>query len=268
MSNTFWSDKFSSMLKIGAASLEFRAWGRPPMQAPSIVLLHEGLGSVALWRDFPEKIAEATGLGVLAYSRQGYGQSDPCVLPRPLDYMTREARDVLPLVLEQTGIQSCILLGHSDGASIAALHQALVPDPRVLGLILMAPHFFVELPALDSIRNVRTAWRETDLPQRLGKYHADPQNAFQGWNDAWLDPGFESWDIAECIDQFSVPCLAFQGDMDEYGTAVHLDLIRQRSIFPVETHVLEACGHSPQKDQPEVTLRLIAGFATRQAQPS
>lgn len=266
MSSIHWPTEAPTALKLRTASLECRAWGPPPTQAPSLILLHEGLGSVALWRDFPEKIATITGLGVLAYSRQGYGQSDPCDLPRPLDYMEREARDVLPLVLDQTGIQSCILLGHSDGASIAALHQALAPDPRVQGLILMAPHFFVEPPALDSIRNVRTAWRETDLPQRLGKYHADPQNAFQGWNEAWLDPGFASWDITQCIDHFRVPCLAFQGDMDEYGTTEHLNVIRQRSAAPVETHVLDACGHSPQKDQPEETLRLIAEFTARYAQ--
>lgn len=253
----------SSILKINETSLEYRCWGDPPSDTPTLVLLHEGLGSVALWRDFPAHIAKATGYGVLAYSRQGYGQSDACDLPRPLDYMHREARDVLPVVLDQTGIENCILLGHSDGASIAALHQALVPDPRVQGLILMAPHFFVEEAGLQSIRNVGTAWRETDLPQRLGKYHADPQHAFQGWNDAWLDPGFRNWDISDCVQQFRVPCLAFQGDMDEYGSTAHLDVIRTNSSAAVETHILSECGHSPHKDQPEETLRLIASFAAR-----
>lgn len=266
--NSFrWSPQSEVKIDINGVSLECRVWGPPPDRAPTLVLLHEGLGSVALWREFPQTLATATGLGVFAYSRQGYGQSDACLLPRPLDYMQREARDVLPHVLEQAGIQDYVLVGHSDGASIAALQQSLAPNPRVKALVLIAPHFFVEIPALESIRNVRTAWRETDLPQRLGKYHADAENAFLGWNTAWLDPGFQQWNITDSIDAFSVPCLAFQGDMDEYGTTAHLDLVAERSPALVQTHVLAESGHSPQKDQPEETLRLIADFVATHVLP-
>lgn len=260
MSRLLWSPHSEDRLHIDGVSLEYRAWGPTPDVSPTLVLLHEGLGSVALWRDFPERLSMATGLGVFAYSRQGYGQSDSCALPRPLDYMEREARDVLPRVLDQAGIRNCVLVGHSDGASIAALHQSLAPDPRVEALVLIAPHFFVEEAALHNIRNVRTAWRETDLPQRLGKYHADAETAFLGWNTAWLDPDFLSWDISDCIDAFRVPCLAFQGDFDEYGSAAHLSLIERRSPAPVSTHLIADCGHSPQKDQPEETLRLMSEF--------
>ena len=213
-----------------------------------------------MWRDFPARLADRTSCGVLAYSRQGYGQSAPCALPRPLDYMEREARDVLPIVLDAMGIEQTVLIGHSDGASIAALHQREVPDPRVIGLVLMAPHFFVEDLSVESIANARVAWRETDLPQRLGRYHADVENAFRGWNDAWLDPAFRDWDISDSIDHFRVPCLALQGRQDEYGTSRQIDVIAERSAAPVRTEFLDDCGHSPFKDQPEAVLARIQAF--------
>ena len=180
-----------------------------------------------------------------------------------MDYMEREATDVLPQVLDAAGIRQCVHIGHSDGASIAALHQAATGDERVLALVLMAPHFFVEDLSIQSIRNVRTAWRETDLPQRLGKYHADAENAFCGWNEAWLDERFLEWDIKDCIDHISVPCLALQGRFDEYGTAAHIETLSARSRSDVEVHFLPECGHSPHRDQPDQTLALISAFARR-----
>lgn len=259
--NTFdWAHSGRRRVRIDETFLEIETIGPQPAHAVTLVLLHEGLGCVQMWRDFPIRLAAATSAGVLAYSRQGYGHSDPCGLPRPLDYMEREARDVLPAVLDAAGIERAILIGHSDGASIAALHQREVCDPRILGLVLMAPHFFVEEVSIQSIRNARVAWRETDLPARLGRYHADPETAFCGWNDAWLDPAFRDWDISDCIEAFAVPCLALQGRMDEYGTARQIEVIAERSPAAVEIQLLDDCQHAPFKDQPETTLRHVSDF--------
>ena len=263
MSGLNWLSTDKQMLSISGVRLEVQTWGPPPQEAPTLVLLHEGLGSVAMWRDFPEKMSVATGLGVFAYSRQGYGNSDPCNLPRPLDYMEREASQVLPSLLEAASIQESVLLGHSDGASIAALHQSNPGADQVRGLVLMAPHFFVEDISVESIRNVRTAWRETDLSDRLGKYHASPENAFRGWNDAWLDAGFRDWNITDCIDAISVPCMAIQGRLDEYGTAAQVEVLSKHSRAEVEIHLLDDCGHSPHKDQPDQTIALISAFTKR-----
>lgn len=257
-----WSASDDRHLKINEASLETRCWGAAPSESLTLVLLHEGLGSVAMWRDFPQKLADATGAGVFAYSRQGYGNSDPCTLPRPLDYMEREARDVLPKVLDAVGIERAVLIGHSDGASIAALHQELANEDRIQGLVLMAPHFSVEEISISSIENARVAWRETDLPERLGRYHADPENAFLGWNQAWLDPGFRDWDITGCIDHFRVPCLAIQGRLDDYGSARQVEVIAERSRARVDLKLLDDCGHAPFKDANAETLELVAGFVS------
>lgn len=248
---------------ISGTRLECASWGAAASDQTVLLLLHEGLGSVAMWRDFPAELARVSGLRVVVFSRQGYGQSDPATLPRPLDYMEREARDVLPGVLDTIGAERVVLVGHSDGGSIAALHQREVADPRVRGLILMAPHFWVEDLSIDSIRNVRVAWRETDLPERLGRYHADAENAFVGWNDAWLDPGFHDWDIRDCIDAFRVPCLALQGRLDEYGSARQVEIIAERSPAPVEVHLLDDCGHAPYRDQRPETLSRMHAFLDR-----
>ncbi len=263
MSILNWPSSDNQMLSVDGVMLEARTWGPSPQNAPTLVLLHEGLGSVSMWRDFPDQLADATGMGVFAYSRQGYGNSDPCALPRPMDYMEHEATEVLPQILQAAGIRSCIHVGHSDGASIAALHQARTRDARVLALVLMAPHFFVEDLSIESIRNVRTAWRETDLSDRLGKYHADPDTAFRGWNEAWLDDRFRDWNITDCIDGISVPCLALQGLLDEYGTAAQVDVLSARCPSNVELHMLPDCGHSPHRDQTDLTLALISAFAKR-----
>ena len=265
MNGIDWSSSETQILSIDGIGIEARRWGPAPDTAMTLVLLHEGLGSVAMWRDFPEKLARETGMGVLAYSRQGYGKSDPCTLPRPLDYMEREASQVLPKLLDLAGIRRCLLIGHSDGASIAALHQQ-EQDGRVSGLVLMAPHFFVEDISVESIEIAGTAWRETDLPDRLGKYHEDAENAFLGWNGAWLDPAFRNWNIADCINAFRVPCLAIQGRQDGYGTAAQIEAIALRSKMPVEPHLLDDCEHAPHKDQPQHTLSLISDFARRIAE--
>ena len=188
MTDFEWRDGAASTITVNGKTLEAVCYGPPPGKAPTIVMLHEGLGCVALWRDFPRKVAEATGFGVFAWSRAGYGQSDPVELPRPLDYMTREALDVLPGVLDAIGFRYGILLGHSDGASIAAIYAGGVEDFRVRGLVLMAPHFFTEEAGLQAIAAAKTAYEGGDLRERLAKYHGHVDNAFYGWNGAWLDP--------------------------------------------------------------------------------
>ncbi len=250
-------------LRAGEASLEYACFGPSPTETPTIVLLHEGLGCVALWRDFPTALAEATGFGVLAYSRAGYGASDPARLPRPLDYMTREATEVLPEVLAAVGFRRGILLGHSDGATIAALYAGGVSDHRVRGLILMAPHFFTEPMGLAEIARAKAAYDSGDLRSRLAKYHQNPNNAFRGWNDVWLDPDFRAWDVSDAIDHLRVPTLAIQGRDDPYGTLDQIDTLEARSYAPVDRMILDGCGHAPFKEAPDAILAEIAAFSTR-----
>ena len=209
---------------------------------------------------FPERLAKATGLGVFAYSRAGYGQSDPVELPRPLDYMSREARDVLPQLLDAIGLERGLLLGHSDGASIAAVYAGSFDDARLAGVVLMAPHFFTEPEGLSSIAAAKEAYENSDLRWKLGKYHRDPDNAFYGWNGAWLDPDFKRWNIAGSIDGFKVPVLAIQGEADQYGTLAQVHEIERRSPSPVTLEILPGCGHSPHLEKPEETLATVAAF--------
>lgn len=258
-----WSAAPKAPLVVNGVRLEYACHGPRPDDAPTIVLLHEGLGCVALWRDFPARLAERTGLGVFVYSRQGYGKSDPVRLPRPLDFMTREAQDVLPHVLDAAGLRRVILFGHSDGATIAAIHAGSVSDARVRGLVLMAPHFFTEPSGLAEIEKARVAYNTTDLRDRLAKYHDDPDGAFKGWNRCWLDPDFRSWNVAEVIDYFRVPVLAIQGRQDQYGTLAQIEEIETRAYSPVETAILDDCRHAPHLEQPEATLAAVADFTAR-----
>jgi pimeloyl-ACP methyl ester carboxylesterase len=246
--------------------LEAVAYGPPPDRAPTIVMLHEGLGCVALWRDFPRKLATVTGLGVFAYSRAGYGGSERIDLPRPLDYMSREARFSLPAVLEAIGLETGILLGHSDGASIAAIYAGEHADERIKGLILMAPHLFTEAMGLASIAEARRAYETGDLRAKLAKYHAHVDSAFCGWNGAWLDPGFRAWNIEDAAGRWRVPALIIQGVDDQYGTLKQSRAIEARSPAPVTSLILAACRHSPQFDQPEATLDAIVAFCARVAE--
>jgi len=258
-----WSDSPREPLRVGGKSLEFACFGPPPGKAPTIVMLHEGLGCLALWRDFPKKIAEETGYGVFAYSRAGYGQSDLADLPRPLDYMTREAKGVLAEILDLIGVEHCILLGHSDGATIAAIYSGSVADHRVRGLVLMAPHFFTEPSGQEAIAQAKIAFETGDLKVRLAKYHKDPENTFRGWNNSWLHPDFEAWNVSDVIDYLRIPVLAIQGRQDQYGTLAQIREIEDRIYSPVDVEIYDDCGHAPQTDQPEKTLAAVADFAAR-----
>ena len=237
--------------------------GPAPDKAATIVMLHEGLGCIDLWRSFPQDLAKATGLGVFAYSREGYGNSDPAPLPRPLDYMERHAREVLPHVLDAVAPRSAILLGHSDGASIAALYLGNFQDMRIRGLILMAPHFFTEPEGLRSIAEAKEAYESGDLRQRLARYHKDVDNSFRGWNDAWLHPDFAAWNIGYAIDYVRVPVLAIQGRNDQYGSLAQIEELEHRLYSPLESVILDDCRHSPFVDKPKETVDAVAGFVAR-----
>lgn len=233
--------------------IETRWWGAPG--GTTLVLLHEGLGCVALWRDFPERLAAATGRGVFAWSRPGYGRSAPCPLPRPLDYMQRE--DV-GAVLDAAGIGRCVLVGHSDGASIAALHAAR-GDRRVAGLVLISPHYFVEDMCLAAIREARTAFVDGGLRARMAKYHDHVDVAFHGWNAAWLDPGFRAWDIRAGTERIGVPALQVQGLADPYGTMAQPRAFRGG----LASTMAVAAGHATHLEAADETLAAVAGFVAR-----
>jgi pimeloyl-ACP methyl ester carboxylesterase len=253
----------TGFLDIGAQRLEYRMIGPRPGDAPTLVLLHEGLGCVGLWGDFPDKLAAATRSGVFVYSRAGYGQSSPVKLPRPLSYMHDEARDVLPALLAAIGFRHGMLVGHSDGASIATIYAGSNQDHRVLGLALIAPHFFTEDEGIQSIEQARQDYATTDLRAKLARWHADVDNAFKGWNGAWLDPGFRKWDIVENLAYIRVPILIVQGEDDQYGTLKQIEIAREECYCPVEVALLPKARHSPQRDAPEATLKAIADFINR-----
>ena len=261
-------------LHIGPHRLEI-AWVGPDRAAtpgPVLVFLHEGLGCVGLWRDFPARLAAACGLSAFVYSRSGYGQSSALPLPRLPGYLGDEAR-LLPHVLAAAGIGDCLLIGHSDGASIAlefagalgGAPEPLVPKPpvRVRGLLLEAPHLFAEEVSVRAIAKMREAWLETEFKARLGRWHRDPEAAFWGWCGPWLDPLFRSWNIESSLPGLAAPVLVIQGRDDEYGTSAQWEALRRgarANVAPVEVLLLDDCGHSPHRDQPEQVLEAMRKF--------
>jgi pimeloyl-ACP methyl ester carboxylesterase len=247
-------------MMLDGRTLETQWWGPGPEAAATLVLLHEGLGCVALWRDFPGALADATGCGVFAYSRFGYGGSDTVSLPRPMSYMHDEAVDVLPRVLDDAGIKRAVLLGHSDGGSIAAIHAGAVQDARVLGVVLIAAHFFVEELNIASIRAIKEHYEQGDLRARLRRYHRDVDVAFRGWNDAWLDPRFCSFDITAEMARIRVPILALQGADDPYGSDEQLRVLERAARCSVETRLIEGARHSPHLEARDATMEAIVPF--------
>jgi len=257
----------AGFLDIAGARLEYRRVA--PKTAPragsqpAIVLLHEGLGSVSMWRDFPDRLAEAAGRGVFVYSRAGYGKSSPAPLPRPARYMHDEGLATLPRVLDAAGIGDCVLVGHSDGGSIALIYAGGVRPMRARGVVTLAAHVFNEKLCVDSIAAAGRAYLETDLRRRLARYHADVDNAFRGWNDVWLSDEFRHWNIEEFLPRVAVPVLAIQGRDDEYGTERQVDAIVGQVKGGAEKLMLPRCKHSAHRDQPAMTLEAIARFVRR-----
>src|SRR2546421_4248579 len=227
---------------------------------PTLVFLHEGLGSIRQWRDFPAKVAAATGCRALVYDRYGYGQSDVLTeAKRTVRFMHDEALFALPELLRTLGIETPLLIGHSDGASIALIHAGA--NHAVRGVVAMAPHVFIEPLCLTSIANAAHAFENTDLADKLGRYHRDARNTFYGWADVWLDPEFKGWDIRDdYLPHIGCPVLAIQGYDDEYGTMAQLDEIARRVKGSCELLKLENCGHAPFRDQAEKTLEAVVRF--------
>jgi pimeloyl-ACP methyl ester carboxylesterase len=249
-----------------ASAMETRWIGPGPERAPTLVFLHEGLGSATLWRDFPDRVAAASGCGALVYSRQGYGASPPIAGPRAVRFMHDEALEVLPEVLASFGIESPILFGHSDGASIALIYAGARLGP-VRGLVLEAPHVFVEPVCVESIARLAAAYETTDLGQRLARHHgANTDSMFRTWADVWLRPEFLGWNIEEYLSAIEAPVLVVQGEDDEYGTLAQVEAVTGQVAGPAESLVLAHCGHSPHRDQPEAVLAAAVGFVRRVAQ--
>lgn len=225
---------------------------------PELVFLHEGLGSASHWKDFPVMVAASTGCPVTVYSRYGSGDSDILTEARPVRYMHDEALATLPELLSILHIENPILVGHSDGASIAIIYAG--DHDRLRGAILLAPHVFVEDLSVRSIAEAKVSFESTNLPELLGRYHRDPVRTFWGWNNIWLHPDFRSWNIEEYLPRITCPMLVIQGLDDQYGTMAQVEAIRKQSGGPVEVLKLEDCRHSPQRDQPKATLEAITKF--------
>jgi pimeloyl-ACP methyl ester carboxylesterase len=235
-----------------------------------VVLLHEGLGSVSMWKDFPAKLCAALGMRGLVYSRPGYGRSTPRPAGErwPVDFMHFQATEVLPALLEALGVPPHPwLFGHSDGGSIALLHAAAFPDAPA-GVVALAPHLFVEDVSVTSIAQARTAYLTTGLRERLARYHDDPDSAFFGWNDIWLDPAFRAWNVEPEIERIRCPLLAIQGEDDEYGTMAQIERLALRASHARLVR-LAACGHAPHRDQPQRVIDAVSSFVrSRSSTPS
>ncbi len=252
-------------IHLGDMRLEYRRVPPAGGGRPELVFLHEGLGCVDIWRDFPDRLAAATGCGAFVYSRAGYGRSSPVPLPRPLRYMHDEALEVLPRLLDAAGIEEVVLVGHSDGGSIALVHAGGAdPGGRVRAVVAEAPHVLCEELSVSSIRAARDAFLEGDLRDKLARLHGqNVECAFWGWNRAWLDPGFADWNIEEYLPSIRAPLLVIQGRQDPYGTEEQIRRIRASCGSPTEVVLLDDCGHAPHRDQPAATLEAMASFMGR-----
>lgn len=243
---------------VDGRTLETAWWGPTRAAGDPLVLLHEGLGSVSAWRDFPEMLAARTARQVMAYSRWGHGRSDPPALPHTVRFM-HEAAGHVPAVLDASGIPRAVLVGHSDGASIALLAAAAMPE-RIDALVLLAPHVFVEDVSIQAITATRQRFREGDLRERLARHHDAVDIAFSGWADVWLDPAFRGWNIEGCLPAVTCPLLVIQGADDEYGSLAQVDAIARQAGGPVQTLVVPACGHRIHRQGRDVVLDAIGRF--------
>lgn len=250
-----------SFLTVQGHRIEYELIRGEDPSEPVMVFLHEGLGSLAMWKDFPGRCARAAGCGALVYSRYGYGKSDPLEGSRRVDFMHDEALKTLPELLDKLGVERPILFGHSDGGSIALIYAGGAGRP-VHSLILMAPHVMVEEVGIRSIEIAKRNYETTDLREKLARYQSHPDSAFWGWNDIWLHPDFRAWNIEEYLPRIHCPVLAIQGEDDEYGTMEQIHRIT-RAIPGVEVLQLKDCRHSPHRDQPEAVIERVTQFVKR-----
>jgi pimeloyl-ACP methyl ester carboxylesterase len=250
----------ADQLSVDGRRIEYRFVEPAAAHGVDLVMLHEGLGSVSMWREFPEQLARATGCRTLVYSRHGYGGSSPLDAPRRVDYMHEEARLWLPAILVRLGIRRPVLLGHSDGASIALIYAA-TPESDAAGVIALAPHVKVEDLTVRSIEAAKAAYLNSDLRARLSRHHADVDTAFWGWNRIWLDPAFRGWNIEALLPAIRCPILSIQGEDDEYGTMEQITSIA-RAAPDSRLLALPACRHSPHRDQPRAVLAAAQEFVS------
>lgn len=250
------------IIEIPGYRIEYLEFPAARSDLPTLVLLHEGLGCVAMWRDFPQQLAAATGCRTIVYSRPGYGASEPHRDPRQPDYMHREAQDILPALLAALQVERPLLVGHSDGGSIALIFAGSFPDIPV-GAVVMAPHEFVEEETLAGIRAARKIWQESDWSTRLARYHRDAARVFADWNDCWLSPAFRDWNIEAFLPAIRCPVLAIQGEDDEYATMRQIEVIAEQ-LPATRLLKLANCGHTPQRDQTSAVLAAIGDFVSSQ----
>jgi pimeloyl-ACP methyl ester carboxylesterase len=250
----------ASTVRIAGSDLHYRRLGSDSTSTP-VLFLHEGLGSVELWRGFPDRVVEETERPGLAYSRRGNGWSSPLTEARLPEYMHEEALETLPRVVDELIGRPPVLVGHSDGASIAIIYSG--SGHPVEGLVLIAPHVFVEPEAVDSISSLRSGFPESELPEKMAKYHIDPVRTFYGWADIWLSPAFRSWNIESYVAGVRCPTLLIQGDADEYGTTAQLDAIDAGLASPAERLIVGGAGHSPHLDEPELVSSAVVDFVGR-----
>ena len=249
-------------LTIKGLKLEYRDYPATAEGRPTLLLLHEGLGSVSMWRHFPEKLAAATGCRLIVWSRAGYGGSEAYPEPRTPLYMHREGEEMLPALLAALGIERPLMIGHSDGGSIALIFAGAFPEIP-LAVAVMAPHEFVEEVTLAGIRAAKTTWQTTDFPKKLARYHhAQTERVFADWNDTWLSPAFRDWNIESYLPKIRCPVLAIQGEDDEYATMRQIDVIAEQ-VPGTQLLKLPRCGHSPHRDQEAAVLDALAAFVRR-----
>lgn len=261
-----WTAHPREFLTVGGKRLEVARFGPPPEAAPTMIFLHEGLGCIDMWQDFPARLAAATGFGAIVYSRAGYGGSDPCELPRPIEYMTPEGLFVLPELIAIAGIRECFLIGNSDGGSIALIYAGGTPAGPLRGVITLAAHVFCEDISVRSIAQAKIDYRNGVLREKLKKYHGDNTDiAFWGWNDVWLHPDFMKWNIENFLPGITAPVLAVQGRDDKYGTEAQVDAIARGVGGKVETLMIPDCNHWPHLEHPDTMLHVMGDFLSRGA---